>query len=78
MITGNDSWKYLVLFFIVMAIMGPAGGIAMAYGKAGIFFGIANIALGLFYCYHTYKKAEKEQKEAEKKEQEAKKTMKKK
>lgn len=54
MITGNDSWKVLVICIIVSLIMCACGGITMA-GYKSIFVGLANIALCLVVDYAVYK-----------------------
>lgn len=56
MITGKNSWKFLVWAFIVLTIMCGAGGIAIAFGGAGRFFGAANILLAIWFVFSTYQK----------------------
>lgn len=56
MITGKDSWKFLVACIIVLLIMCEAGIRATTSGTTGYVFGVLNIALGIFWCITTYKK----------------------
>ena len=54
MITGKDSWKFLVAAIIVMVIACVAGIKATLTGTTGYVFGVLNIALGAFWCVKTY------------------------
>lgn len=56
MITGNDSWKFLIWALVVLAIMGASGGIAIAFGGAGRFFGAANILLAIWFIFSKHQK----------------------
>lgn len=56
MIIGKDSWKFLVWAFIVLGVMCACGGIAIAFGGAGTFFGAGNILLGFIIVRHYYLK----------------------
>lgn len=56
MITGKDSWKFLVWAFIILVVMCAAGGIAIAFGGAGRFFGAANILLAIWFVFSKYQK----------------------
>lgn len=56
MITGKDSWKFLVWAFIILVVMCAAGGIAIAFGGAGRFFGAANIVLAGYLTTSKYLK----------------------
>lgn len=56
MITGKDSWKFLVMAFIVLVITCGAGCCAYAYGGAGKVFGVLCMLLGITWTIRTYLK----------------------
>lgn len=64
MITGKNSWMYLVLFFVVLFVTIGAGICACAYNTHGsAYFGVANMVLGIGFVVIVYlKKRDKDKK----------------
>ena len=56
MITGKDSWKFLVKAFIVLAVTIGAGCCASLAGTSGKVFGVLNMILGIYWTVKIYLK----------------------
>lgn len=54
MITGKDSWKFLVTYFVVLLVTIGAGCCATTAGGAGKAFGVANMLLGIGWVVSDY------------------------
>ena len=54
MITGKDSWKFLVAAFLILLITCGAGAAATTAGTAGYILGVANMLLGIGTVVFSY------------------------